>query len=122
MNRKSTNTMKIIGSMMLITVIGKLLGLVRSAMQGNYYGFSTEANAFTIASLIPQTFFEIVFATIISASFIPIFNECMEQRGEGDSFHFANDFVTLLGLITFIATLACMVFAHTIVPWFAPWI
>ena len=81
------------GSMMIITLVGKVLGLVRDMLLAANYGSGMEANAFLTASRIPRVFFDAIFASAISASFIPIFNECLEKKGKDEDFKFTNKFV-----------------------------
>lgn len=63
--------------MMLATVIAKGLGLLRSVLMANYYGAGMLSNAFSEASHIPLTFFDLLFATAISGvlfQFITVLN------------------------------------------------
>ena len=39
------------------------------------FSVGMEASAFVAASQIPRVFFDVVFASAISASFIPVFND-----------------------------------------------
>ena len=110
--KKSKSTVKVVSYMMIITLIGKVLGLFRDILMANYYGMGMEANAFNAASLIPRTFFDAVFASAISASFIPIFNEYLEKKGVKDAFRFSNSFITLIGLFTAALTLGGMMFVE----------
>ena len=54
--------------MMIITLVGKILGLIRDTMLAANYGISMEANAFQTASRIPRVFFDAIFASAISAT------------------------------------------------------
>ena len=87
------------GSMMIITLVGKVLGLVRDMLLAANYGSGMEANAFLTASRIPRVFFDAIFASAISASFIPIFNECLEKKGKDEAFKFTNKFVSLIFVV-----------------------
>lgn len=107
------------GSMMIITLVGKVLGLVRDMLLAANYGSGMEANAFLTASRIPRVFFDAIFASAISASFIPIFNECLEKKGKDEAFKFTNKFVSLIFVVTAALTVAGMVFAPQLVNLFA---
>ena len=72
--------LKTIGMMMAITLLGKILGLVRDMLMGHNFATGMEIAAFQVASRIPRTFFDVVFASAISASFIPIFNNRLEKQ------------------------------------------
>ena len=110
MSNSNEKTVKAATGMMLITLIGKILGLVRDTLLASNYGISMEANAFLTASRIPRVFFDAIFASAISASFIPIFNENLEKKGKDSAFGFSNKFITLIGLVTVIMTFVGLVF------------
>lgn len=99
--QKDTNsTIKTVSVMMLLTLIGKVLGLVRDMMMGRYFGTGPVADAFFVASQIPRNFFDAIFASAISASFIPVFNEYLETKGKGEAFRLSNSFISLMTLLT----------------------
>ena len=73
MSHISQNTdsqVKTISFVMIITLIGKLLGLYRTVLLAVTYGTGMFANAFSTASRIPRVFFDVLFASAIAASFI----------------------------------------------------
>ena len=106
---------KTIGMIMVITMLGKVLGLVRDMMLGHNFATGMESTAFQVASRIPRTFFDAIFASAISASFIPIFNDRLENHGKEDAFRLSNSFFTWVGLATVLFSLAGMAFADPIV-------
>ncbi len=120
MSENNEKTVKAAASMMIITLVGKILGLVRETFLAANYGLSMEANAFQTASRIPRVFFDAVFASAISASFIPIFNERLERRGKKAAYEFSNKFITLIGLVTVILTAVGAVFAPQLTMLFSP--
>ena len=79
MENDSKSAVKAAGLMMVITLIGKILGLVREMFLAGNFSVGMEASAFVAASQIPRIFFDVVFASAISASFIPVFNEYMKR-------------------------------------------
>lgn len=117
--QKKNSAVKAVSFMMLITLFGKVLGLVREQLLAANYGNGMEANAFTIASLMPRTFFDAVFASAISASFIPIFNEYLQKKGKEEAFALSDRFITLMGLVTILMTLVCEIFSGQFVWLFA---
>lgn len=112
---KKQNHIKTIGTIMVITLLGKVLGLVRDMMLGHNFATGMESTAFLVASRIPRTFFDAVFASAISASFIPIFNDRLENHGKEDAFQLSRCFFTWVGLLTAIFSLVGMTFAQPIV-------
>lgn len=107
--------MKTVGLIMMITLLGKVLGLVRDMLLGHNFGTGMESAAFLTASRIPRTFFDAIFAAAISASFIPVFTERMEQKGQEDAFRLSRCFFTWMGLLTAGMSLIGMVLAEPLV-------
>ena len=70
MSDSNDKTVRTVSWMILITLIGKLLGLVRDQYLALNYSIGSEAVAFMTASRVPRLFFDAVFASAISASFI----------------------------------------------------
>ena len=82
MAKENKSPVKTISIMMIITLLGKISGLLRDRLLTINYGTGMEANAFLTASRIPRVFFDAVFASAITASFIPVFNEYMMRNGK----------------------------------------
>jgi len=104
---------------MLITLIGKALGLYRDRLLAVRYSVSMEANAFFTASRIPRVFFDAVFASAIASCFIPVFAEYLEKKGRKEALRFAGSFVTLIALLTGALTALGMLFPQPLVALFA---
>lgn len=119
MSEKNKSVVKVVSYMMMITLVGKLLGMYREILLANNYGVGMEASAFTTASLIPSTFFDAIFASAISSSFIPVFNEYLEKKGKNEAFKFSNSFITLVGIFTLILTIVGIFAAQPLTAWFA---
>lgn len=115
MAEKGKSTVKTVSFMMVITLVGKILGLVREQLLAANYGEGPQAVAFQAASQIPRTFFDAVFASAISASFIPIFNEYLEREGKEAAFRLSNQFITSIGIVTCILTALGMLFPEPLV-------
>ena len=105
--------------MMVITLTGKVLGLLRDRLLTVNYGSGMEANAFLTASRIPRVFFDTVFASAISASLIPVFSELLRKKGKKEAMDFAGNFITVMGLLCALLTALGMVFAPQLTAFFA---
>lgn len=108
-----------ISTVMLITLLGKLLGLIRDRMLSINYGTGMYASAFLTASRIPRVFFDMLFASAIAASFIPIFSESIEKRGRDHAIRFAGNFITVMGALTLILTVVGIICSDGLVELFA---
>ena len=110
-----TSRMKTVSLIMLITLVGKIMGLVRDMLLGHNFATGMESMAFQVASRIPRTFFDAIFASAISASFIPVFADRLEQHGKEDAFHLSRCFFTWVGLLTALFSALGIAFAEPIV-------
>lgn len=103
-----------VGMMMALTLLGKVLGLVRDMLLGHTFATGMAANAFLTASRIPRNFFDAIFASAISASFIPVFNEYLEKKGREEAFRLSSAFITVMTLLTGVLSILGMMFAAPI--------
>ena len=112
---KQTKQLKTIGLVIIITILGKVLGLVRDMMMGHNFATGMEITAFQVASRIPRTFFDAIFASAISASFIPVFADRTENHSKEDAFRLSHSFFTWVGLATAAMSVLGIIFAEPIV-------
>ena len=110
---------KTVSFVMVVTLIGKVLGLYRDRLLAVHYSTGPAANAFFTASRIPRVFFDAVFASAIAACFIPVFSEYLEKKGKKEAFRFAGSFITIIALLTGALTLVGMAFPQPLVALFA---
>jgi putative peptidoglycan lipid II flippase len=105
--------------MMLITLGGKVLGLLRDRLLTVNYGSGMEANAFLTASRIPRVFFDTIFASAISACLIPVYSEYLSKKGKKEAFKFAGNFITVMAVLCAVLTVLGVVFAAPMTSFFA---
>lgn len=103
------------GFMAFATFAAKALGQVRDSLMAAYFGAGVEADAFMLASKIPTTLFDVVIGGVISASFIPIFNEILTKEDKKEASRFANKFITMIMLATVFIALFGIIFARHLV-------
>lgn len=120
MSEKGNQAVKTVSFMMLITLFGKILGLVREQLLAANYATGMEAAAFLLASRIPRTFFDVIFASAISASFIPVFVEYLQKEGREEAFRLANRFITMISTVTAGMMLLGILFAEPLTWLIAP--
>ena len=119
MTTKENSTVKTVSLMMAITLIGKILGLIRDQFLAGNYAFGMEASAFLTASRIPRIFFDAIFASAISASFIPVFTEYLQRKGKDEAFKLSSNFITIVGIFTLVITILGITFAPQLTLLFA---
>ncbi len=107
---------KTVAVMMGATVIAKLLGMLRGVLQANAYGTTEAANAFTAASKLPLTFFDLFLAAAVMGCFIPIYNS-FKENGDGsvlskEADEFACVFLNFIILLCGVLAVVGIVFAE----------
>ncbi|MDR1664201.1 MAG: murein biosynthesis integral membrane protein MurJ [Clostridiales bacterium] len=107
------NISRTVMAMMAVTLLGKLMGVLRDRMEGALLGMDTaQGAAFAQASSLPRNFLDIMFAAVFSASFIPVFNDYLETKGKKAAFDLAALFISVTLLVTATFTVICVIFAE----------
>ncbi len=86
-------------SMATITLLSRVLGLVREQVRAFYLGTGGASDAFGVAFMLPNLLRRLVGEGAMSAAFVPVFNDMLEKEGEERTWLFANRFLTLLGML-----------------------
>jgi len=115
MSNRERSRFKTVSLVIIITLVGKIMGLARTTLMGQTFGAGWEADALTAASLLPRMFFDAVFASAVSASFIPVFNDILQNKGKEEAMRLSNSFFTLVGLSAAALTALGMTFAPYLV-------
>jgi putative peptidoglycan lipid II flippase len=111
---KINKTLKIIGSMTIITIFAKLSGLLRVSLFANLFGTSAEADMFFAASRLPTLFFELALGAAILSTFIPIFNKKL-VKNKDEANLFANNYINIVTFFSFIICMLGIIFSRQIV-------
>ena len=111
---KKRNTVKTISYVMIITLAGKFMALLRGSLLGQAYGTGMEASAFSVASQLPRVFFDAIFVSAITMSFIPVFSKCMQEGGQKKAFAFSDSFITLVGLLMAVLSALGVLFSEPV--------
>ncbi|KWW20861.1 hypothetical protein AS888_14595 [Peribacillus simplex] len=113
-----SHVLKSVGLVTIITAVGKVLGFGRESIIAAYFGASSTADVFFVASLIPTILFTAL-GSGLQAGVIPIY---LEKKAENPIK--ADDFISLLGSFFMLAagvmTIVCMIFAKPLVMLVAP--
>ena len=118
--KKSRRIVKTALLMVIITLSAKILGMVRDIFLAAAYGTSPEAVAYDTASRLPLIIFDFVIGGVITASFIPVFNEILIKKSKNDALDFAGSYVNVILLLTTLITIIGVAFSETLVGWLAP--
>lgn len=92
------------GIFAIATGASRIAGLAREVVASSYFGTSGPFSAFTIAFQVPNLLRSLVADAALSAAFVPVFTELLEQRRRREAFRLASTLFLLilcgLGAIT----------------------
>lgn len=111
---------KTISAMAIIIMAAKVMGLLRETLVAGLYGQGTESDMINTATQIPLLFFDMVLGVAILSTFVPIFNKRIERDGKAAALDFANNFASIVGVISVIAAALGMIFANRLVGLMVP--
>ena len=106
--------------MALVTLVSKALGLVRDMLLASTFGTTNDAVAYEVASRLPITLFDFALGGVVTAAFIPIFNELMVKSGKKRAFEFANRYFNLILCTTLVISVLGMFLSSPLVSVLAP--
>jgi putative peptidoglycan lipid II flippase len=82
------------------TAASRVAGLGREIVQAAFFATSGAASAFTLASQVPNLFSNLFSQAALSAAFVPVFTELMQEQRKREAFRLASTlfWVILIGL------------------------
>ncbi len=100
------------------TALSRIAGLVRDIIAASYFGTTAAASAFTFAYQIPNLVAGLFAQAALSAAFVPVFTELLQEGRKRDAFRLASSlfWIILIGLGGITALL--IAFAGVIMPLF----
>lgn len=99
-----------------MTGLSRVAGLGREVLASGYFGTSGGFSAFTVAFQIPNLVRRFMADSALSASFVPIFTELLEQGRRREAFQLAATLVWSIALILSAVAALFILFAGSIVP------
>ena len=120
MQNKGEKLMKSAVFMVIATVMSKALGLLRDMLIAASYGTTVDAIAYDAASRLPILLFDLVIGGVVTAAFIPIFNELLVKESKDKAFEFADHYITLILIICLVIALIGVALASPLVEFLIP--
>lgn len=108
------------GFMIVATFAAKLCGLLRDSFIGAFFGTGSAADAYFAATKIPLLFFDVIIGGVISAAFIPVFNEYLEKSTKARAIEFANRFINVILILTGLICVFGILFAPQLIDLITP--
>ncbi len=84
---------------MVAFALSRVLGLVRQAIFGHYFGLSVEMDAYVAAARIPEMLFMVISGGALGSAFIPLFSARLTHRDEAGAWRLASAIMTWLMVI-----------------------
>jgi putative peptidoglycan lipid II flippase len=99
-----------------LTLISRILGVVRESLAARFFGAGIVASAFAVAFTIPNLFRKLFGEGALSAAFIPLYAQSIKTDEPATSRHFAaatvNFLIVVLGLLTILSEIILWLIAH----------
>jgi putative peptidoglycan lipid II flippase len=102
----------------IATGLSRIAGLIREVVARNYFGTSGAASAFTLAFQIPNLVRGLFADAALSAAFVPVFTELLEQDRKRDAFQLASTLLFCILAILGAITALFILLAGTVMPLF----
>jgi putative peptidoglycan lipid II flippase len=101
----------------LLTGLSRIAGLVREVVASSYFGTSGAFSAFTVAFQVPNLVRSLFADAALSAAFVPVFTELLEQGKRRDAYRLASTFVVLIvAALTTVSVFFVLVAPHLMPP------
>jgi putative peptidoglycan lipid II flippase len=98
------------------TGFSRVAGLIREIVAARYYGTTAAASAFTLAFQVPNLVRSLFADAALSAAFVPVFTEMLEQGRRREAFTLAGALFGLIVAVLGVITVVFMLLAGVIVP------
>ena len=100
------------------TFVSRIAGLAREVVQAAFFATSAAASAFTLASQIPNLFSNLFSQAALSAAFVPVFTELLQEGRKREAFRVAATLFWLILIVLGGLTLLWIGVADLVVPLF----
>ncbi len=100
------------------TGVSRIVGLAREIVFASYFGTSGEASAYTIASLVPNLVAQLFANAALSAAFVPVFTDLLQQGRRRDALRLASTLFWIMLIVLGAISAFFILAAGTIMPLF----
>ena len=100
------------------TALSRVAGLAREIVAASFFGTSAAASAFTIASQIPNLMSNLFAQAALSAAFVPVFTDLLQQGRRREAFKLASTLFWIILLALGALTALGILLAGVIMPLF----
>ncbi len=100
------------------TGVSRIVGLLREIVFASYFGTSGEASAYTIASLVPNLVAQLFANAALSAAFVPVFTDLLQQGRRKEALRLASTLFWIMLIVLGAVSAFFILAAGTIMPLF----
>lgn len=105
-------------ALMGVTLISKILGFARDVVLASSYGAGVVSDSYLMALNIPTVVF-VMISTALATSFIPMYTEVNEKKGEKEALKFTSNVISIVLVISLIFIALGITFTEPLVKLFA---
>ena len=116
-NDRVTRAAGVVGS---ATFLSRIFGFIRDVVIAWFFGAGLSSDAFLVAFRIPNLLRRLFAEGSLSIAFIPVFAECLTNRGKDDAFALARSALWLLSVALAVVALAGILLSPYIIGVIAP--
>lgn len=120
MTQKTPSIFKKSSDLAILTVISRILGLVRESVTAAFLGTGALADAFAVAFLVPNVLRRLFAEGVISAAFIPPFKGFLSEDRKDEAASFLNAAFSVVTLFAFVIVASAMIFSGNLTHLLAP--
>ena len=120
MTQKTPSIFKKSSDLAILTVISRILGLVRESTTAAFLGTGVLADAFSVAFIVPDMVRRLFADGVISAAFIPQFKGLMTENKREWAAGFLNAVFSIVTVFAFVTVVILMIFSGNLVSLLAP--
>ena len=117
---KSVGLLRSSGVVAVMTLLSRVLGLVRDVVVASYFGASGSADAFFVAFKIPNFLRRLFAEGAFSQAFVPVLSEYKQQRDHETVRQLISQVAGTLGVVLLGVTLLAVLFSPVVTMVFAP--
>lgn len=118
--KRSSGLLRSSGVVGVMTMLSRVLGLVRDVVIASLFGASGSADAFFVAFKIPNFLRRLFAEGAFSQAFVPVLSEYRQQRTLRDVQQLVNHVAGTLGVVLLLVTLLAVLAAPLLTALFAP--
>ena len=102
----------------IATAVSRVAGLVREIVAASFFGTSGPASAFTLAFQVPNLISNLFAQAALSAAFVPVFTELLQQGRRREAFRLASTLFWIMLIVLGALTAFFILTAGLIMPLF----